>query len=376
MYVRHLGEPPAPAAEKALRDEMVRRCKGVNLVDYLVKGPDSLRAYILYLESRLAATPRLVEGRRKLQQLEDRMRREAGSGGRPPRDYLTPGFRQQRDQIFAEYPELKEFTFPDGYIVRSVDEEAAQVRCKLSRARLDLEMWLRSGARPASAGFVKMCSPPPGRPLTFWTFEGFALNDDKLNPKQLSEIDLIAGGMARDPHTRTTKPLLTIVGGFAPGEDPMVGMRRAQAVAHALANALRKKNPDLLPFIGINLVSEPWCNEAWIHIHERNAPPPNLWGPLPPGFGSRRPPMAPTGTPLPKGPGQAPKDPAWRERIRKKVEEVLKRHGVKNPSVRKAIADSTVFQGEQGLRSSIGQSGLDFEEQGQAIKEILNRGDE
>src|SRR5262249_50853168 len=146
--------------------------------------------------------------------------------GHPPTRQLNARFEADKRKILADFPEIERFYFPPDYVVRSVDQELAQVRCKLSRGRLNFQMWNRTGHAPPQAGCVKLCSPPPGGPLIFWRF-AFAANDARLNQSQLSEIELMAGGFAKNPRTRKGLPLLTITGEFAPGENPSVGDARA-----------------------------------------------------------------------------------------------------------------------------------------------------
>jgi len=266
MYLRQrtLGAPASPveapeAMEKVQRKEMERDCKDVYVLDWLERdGSGSLREYIAHLERRLTATPRLVAGHAQLSKLK---------AMRLPPDK----FEKARRGILTAFPEMKVYTFPHGYNVRSVEEELAQVRCKLSRARLNFQIWNRTGRRPKGAGFVRLCSTPPGRPLTFWTFSGFALNDTALSQSQLSEIGLIARALASNPRTRSGMPMLTITGRFAPGENPRVGDGRAIAVRNALADALKRIDQSLLLYVGFNLAAEAWCSEVAISMRERVA---------------------------------------------------------------------------------------------------------
>jgi hypothetical protein len=379
MYLRQhsLGAPQragsSEAAEKTQRAETDRACKGVRVLEWLQKdGADSLRAYIAYLERRLAATPRLVEGHHQLRKLVDALDRALRAQGRPAIGPLRARFDQEKKGLFARYPEMGRFSFPPGYVVRTAAEEVAQVRCKLSRARLDFQIWNRTGRRPQGTGFVRLCSPQPGRPLTLWTFGGFGPNNATLNPAQLSEIKLIAGGLARNPRTRTGKPVLTITGGFAPGENPTVGNARAIAVKTALFDALKQIDLSLLGVVGFQLAANPWCGEVAISLRERIPPPPNLRLPSnrPPG---PRNPLAPTGTPLPAGPSPGRPAPGAQDRIRRRIDGILRKHGVKDATKRKAVVDSALFQGEAAVRSAVGKTGLDFKQQQAVVDEILSR---
>lgn len=370
MYLqqRMLGVPASPveaseAMEKVQRKEMERNCKDVNVLDWLERdGPGSLREYIAHLERRLTATPRLVAGHAQLSKLK---------AMRLPRDK----FEKARRGILTAFPEMKVYTFPHGYNVRSVKDELAQVRCKLSRARLNFQIWNRTGQRPKGAGFLRLCSSPPGRPLTFWTLSGFAPNDTALSQSQLAEIELIARALASNPRTRSGMPVLTITGRFAPGENPRVGDGRAIAVKNALADVLKRIDQSLLLYVGFNLASEAWCGEVAISMRERNAPLsplPNLrlspTSPLvQPGH-----PLAPTGTPLPSGSvSKPPSGRSAQDIFREKVDGILRKYGVESMAARKAIADSAVFQGEQAIRSAVGKAGLSFRAQQSILEEIL-----
>jgi hypothetical protein len=365
------------AAEKVLRADRDRDCKGLRVLEWLQKeGPSSLRQYIAHLERRLVATPRLVQGHHKLRKLADDLNRALRAKDRPERSQvqaLKTRFGVERKKIFDDFPEMRQFYFPPGYVVRSEAEELAQVRCKLSRARLDFQMWNRTGSRPAGSGHLKLCSPQPGRPLTLWTIGGFRAHDATLNRQQLSEIDLIAGGLARNRRTRVGLPVLTIIGGFAPGENAGVGDRRALVVRSALLDALKRIDMSLLQFVGFQLASNPWCSEVAISLRERVPPPPDLRPPPPPDPWEPRNPMGPTGTPLPQGPGPAPNTPGAQELIRTRIDGILRRRGIRDAAVRRSIADSAIFQGETALKAAVGNTSLSSQEQIEVVDEILSR---
>jgi hypothetical protein len=383
MYYRpnHLAYADTPAnvqapdpADRVQRAQVDRDCKGVNVLEWLERGRDSLREYIAYLEQRLAATPRLVEGHHKLRRLQETLNRALRRTEHPPKPELRAHFEAGRRKILTDHPEIERFYFPRDYVVRTVDEELAQVRCKLSRARLNFQTWYRTGRPPEGAGFVRMCSPQPGRP-TLWTIGGFAPNAATLTKSQLSEIDFIAGGLARNPRTRAGMPVLTITGRFAPGENSSVGAGRAIAVRNALVAALNKIDPNLLQFISFNLAAEPWCGEVAITLRERIAAGPDLRLRLSPDHPLVQPrnTIAPTGTPLPAGPPPGPRERKVQDMFRSRVDRILRSHGVKDPAVRRAIADSALFQGELGLRSAVGNTNLSADEQRAVVESILNR---
>src|SRR5215467_9096533 len=120
------------ATEKAQRKQTDRDCKGVRALGWLEKdGPSSLREYIAYLERRLAATPRLVQAHQNLRKLK---------GMRLPKDKFSAAWQG----LVNAFPEIQQYYFPPGYNVGNVDEEVAQVRCKLSQARLSFQIWHRT----------------------------------------------------------------------------------------------------------------------------------------------------------------------------------------------------------------------------------------
>jgi len=396
MYIRQdrLGAPSPgdtlpyvealEATEKGQREEMERHCKGVNVLEWLERnGPRSLREYIAQLERRLAATPRLVEGHQKLRRLLDDLSRELRAGRRPP-----PGFRDSIRAIFIDYPELQLFPFPAGYRIQSVNEEVAQVRCKLSRARLNFLIWNRTGRPPKGAGFIRLGEPPSpaeriltrafdkqttNRPLSLWTIIGFRPKDAALSRAQLSEIDLIAGGIARNPRTRSGMPVLTIRGGFTRGENANVGNSRAAAVREALKIALQRMDPNLIMSVGLDLAQtvETSQPEVSISMRELIAPQPQLR--ISPDSPLVQPPtpLAPTGTPLPPGPPAAPsRGRSVHDQFRSRVDSVLRKFGVKNPAVREAIANSAVFQTEEALRAAVAQAGVSSDVQRAIVESI------
>ncbi|MGB9278230.1 MAG: hypothetical protein WCC08_23700 [Terrimicrobiaceae bacterium] len=387
VHTNHLASPDTlgdakaqEAAEKAQRAERDRDCKGLRVLEWLQKeGPSSLREYIAHLERRLAATPRLVEGHHKRRKLVGDLNRELRAKDRPDRSdvlKLKERFEEERRKLYAQYPEMGRYYFPPGYVVRSEAEEVAQIRCKLSRARLDFQIWNRTGQRPQGAGYMKLCSPQPGRPLTLWTIGGFLPHDATLNKGQLSEIELIAGGLARNPRTRTGMPVVTITGGFAPGESASVGEARARAVKNALLDALKRIDLSLLQYVGFNLATNAWCSDVAIALRERIAPAPDVRLRISPDDPRVQPrnPMAPTGTPLPKGPGPAPRSRGVQDQVRRRIDGILRRHGVRDAALRRAIADSAMFQGETGVKAAVGNTGLSSEEQNAIVEQILSRG--
>jgi hypothetical protein len=349
----YLSTDPARTieTEAGLSQGALDDCKGVRVLEWLEKdGASSLREYIAQLERRLTATPRLVEGHKLLRRLK---------AMRLPRDK----FEKAQRGILTAFPEMRLYYFPPGYNVRSVAEELAQVRCKLSRARLNFQIWHRTGRPPRGAGFVRLCSAPPvtNRPLTLWTIRGFPPNDATLNQSQLAEIGLIARGLARNPRTRSGMPILTIRGGFAPGENASVGDARAIAVKGALTEALKRIDLSLLGSVGFNLTAEAWCSEVSISLRERIAPPPDLRlrVPLDHPLVQPRNRLAPAGTPLPPLPRAGPSSGrSVQDQFRNQVDSILRKYGVTNEAVRRAIADSAVFQSEEALRAAIGTAGV------------------
>jgi hypothetical protein len=336
-----------PSLEKAQRRQVERDCKGVSVLEWLEKdGPKSLREYIAYLERRLLATPRLVQGHENLRKLK---------AMRLPRDKFAAAWQG----LVRAFPEIKQYYFPPGYSVGAVDKEVAQIRCKLAKARLAFQIWHRTGKRPKEAGFINLCSPAPrpNGPLILWTIGGFKYNDATLDQNQLREIKLIAGGLAKNPRTRSGKPVLTIFGGHAPGEDESIGYRRAQAIKDALMNELKQIDMSLLAVIGFNLVAEPWCSEVSISMRELNPPPPDLR--IRPDSPILQPPLIrPRGTPLPPGPPLRPPGRSAQDVLREKIDAVLRRNGVKSDAARKKIADAVIAGGEKALKLAVDQADL------------------
>jgi hypothetical protein len=340
------------AAEKAQRKQTDRDCKGLRVLEWLEKGPSSLREYIAYMEQRLRATPRLVEGHQQLRKLRAKGLRK-------------DEFDRELSRLVQKFPEIEQYYFPQEYKVGTVAEELAQVRCKLSRARLAFQIWHRTGNRPKEVGFLHLCSPRPrpNGPLILWTIGGFKHNDATLDQNQLREIKMIAGAIAQNPRTRTAKPVLILFGGYAPDEDERTGYRRANAIKAALVNELKKIDTTLLAFVGFHIVAEPWCSEVPIAMRELN-PPPNVPIPIP-----RPSPNSPVvkpldlsskGTPLPPAPPPPPPGSgrSVQDAIRRRIDDALQRHGVKSPAIRKAIADSAIFQGDLAVQAAVEQAGV------------------
>ena len=83
------------AADKRQRAQSERDCKGVRVLEWLEKdGPSSLREYIEYLERRLKATPRLVQGHENLRKLR---------GMRLPKDKFSASWQG----LVRAFPEIQ-----------------------------------------------------------------------------------------------------------------------------------------------------------------------------------------------------------------------------------------------------------------------------
>ncbi|MFN0172611.1 MAG: hypothetical protein ACKV22_40040 [Bryobacteraceae bacterium] len=412
MYIRQhsLGAPrshpfrlPNVEALDAKRAEMERNCQGVTVVEWLQKdGPKSLREHIDQLERRLIATPRLVEGHEKRRRVRGEFNKELEKLRRDPllrndpfaRSALRRRIMDSERDVVTEYPELAMFRFPKGYVVRSAADELAKVRCQLSRARLNFLTWDLTKQRPQGVGFLRLGETPsplersltrafdrqlPNRPLSLWTIRGFQPNAAALGAAQLSEIELIAGGIARNPRTKSGMPVMTITGGFTRGENANVGNSRAAAVREALKKALQRLDPNLLMSVGLDIAEavETSQPEVSISLRELIPPPPNLR--ISPQSPLVQPnPLAPRGTPLPPAPpaARSPSGRSVEDLFRTRVEGILRRFGVKNPAVRKAIADSAVYQTEEALRAAVGQAEVSGEIREAIVESIraLGRG--
>jgi hypothetical protein len=141
------GEPGQPlpyqqatqATQEGLRQAYLRDCAGRRILRTLQREPKTPLNRIRFLERKLAAMPRLVQGHRLVSRLVDQYR-----GGRISRQQMMGALRG----LLRAFPELIEFPFPRGYFVSSLANELANARCELSQARWEFFSAQRTGRVP------------------------------------------------------------------------------------------------------------------------------------------------------------------------------------------------------------------------------------
>jgi hypothetical protein len=127
------------AMERRMMDEMARDCANVNVLQTLERVARTPAQRVTWLERKIAAMPRIIEGHRLLRELIARFR-----AGRLTQAQLNAAVTG----LLHAFPELSEFQFPPGYAVGTVAEEVARTRCELSRARWELMIFDRTGRVP------------------------------------------------------------------------------------------------------------------------------------------------------------------------------------------------------------------------------------
>ena len=127
------------AMERRLMAEMARDCANVNVLQTLERVARTPAQRVTWLERKIAAMPRIIEGHRLLRELIARYR-----AGRLTDDQL----RAAGMGLLHAFPEINEFPFPPGYAVGTVAQETARTRCELSRARWELMVFDRTGRIP------------------------------------------------------------------------------------------------------------------------------------------------------------------------------------------------------------------------------------
>jgi len=127
------------AMERRVMSDMARDCANVDVLQTLERVARTPAQRVTWLERKVAAMPRIVEGNRLLRELIARYR-----AGR-----LTDAqLRAAGTGLLHAFPEINEFPFPPGYAVGTVDQEVARTRCELSRARWELMVFNRTGRVP------------------------------------------------------------------------------------------------------------------------------------------------------------------------------------------------------------------------------------
>jgi hypothetical protein len=127
------------AMERRLMAEMGRDCANVNVLQTLEREARTPADQVRWLERKVAAMPRIVQGHALLRDLFARRR-----AGRLSDAQLQAALM---GAVHA-FPEIMEFPFPRGYAVGTVADEAARARCELSRARWELLVFDRTGRVP------------------------------------------------------------------------------------------------------------------------------------------------------------------------------------------------------------------------------------
>ena len=286
VHTNHLASPDTlgdakaqEAAEKAQRAERDRDCKGLRVLEWLQKRGRVLSARTSRIwNAVLAATPRLVEGHHKLRETCGRLEPRAQSKGSPG-PFGCPeakgAFRGRAKE--ASMPNIPRWGILLSSGLRRSKRGRGSCADPLQAEPRAPGLPDRESHWPASArGWrCEAVQPAAGASTDAVTIGGFLPHDATLNKGQLSEIELIAGGLARNPRTRTGMPVVTITGGFALGESASVGEARARAVKHALLDALKRIDLSLLQYVGFNLATNAWCSDVAIALRERIAPAPD-----------------------------------------------------------------------------------------------------
>jgi hypothetical protein len=127
------------AMERRLMADMGRDCANVSVLQTLERVARTPAERVTWLERKVAAMPRLIEGHRFLREMTARFR-----AGRLTQAQLHAA----RMGVLHAFPEISEFPLPRGYALGTVDQEVARTRCELSRARWELMVFDRTGRVP------------------------------------------------------------------------------------------------------------------------------------------------------------------------------------------------------------------------------------
>jgi hypothetical protein len=127
------------AAERQQMAEMARDCANVEVLQTLERVARSPAERVTWLERKIAAMPRVLEGHR--------LRREMYARRRAGR-FNDFQLRAALMGLHNAFPEIREFPIPDGYAMGTVAQERAKAQCELSRARWELMVFSRTGRVP------------------------------------------------------------------------------------------------------------------------------------------------------------------------------------------------------------------------------------
>jgi hypothetical protein len=139
------GRTPLPyrealeAMERRLMAEMARDCANVEVLQTLERVDRTPAQRVAWLERKISAMPRILEGHRLRRELFARRR-----AGRLNDSQLRAALMG----LHNAFPEISEFPLPVGYAMGTVAQEVAKARCELSRARWELIVFDRTGRVP------------------------------------------------------------------------------------------------------------------------------------------------------------------------------------------------------------------------------------
>lgn len=148
--------------ERKQREEYLRDCANVRVLETLERQPMTPGERVRFLERKLAAMPRIIQGNDLIKQMKTRL-----ITGR----ITEQQFRNSIPGILHAFPEVSQFPFPPGYAVRSLAEETAIVKCQLSKARWAFMVWNRTHRMPGERRLPGLGEPlNPPDPVDVATF--------------------------------------------------------------------------------------------------------------------------------------------------------------------------------------------------------------
>jgi hypothetical protein len=125
--------------EKRQREEYLRDCKDVDVLQTLEKEFISPGDRVRKLEKQLSLLPTIVDVYKQIGLLKTKLITGAIS---------EKEFWIKVKELLDNHPEVLEFPFPSGYAVGSLSSEMEKLRCKLSRARWEFMVWNRTHQLP------------------------------------------------------------------------------------------------------------------------------------------------------------------------------------------------------------------------------------